>query len=124
MGFLESLVSYLPYCWPFVAYAVVSMVVSETLERLFQRRMGEPVWLVYPRRVQGLLPLLLGVFLGYVVFPDPIPTKIGAAGSALLFALGGAVGVLVFDPLSDFLKKRYGVGFRLPGDDSECPPKD
>lgn len=114
-----AILQHVPYAWPFVSYAIVSAVISEIVERLFAKRMGEPVWFMYPRRLQGLLPIIIGGVVGYWLFPDPIPYKLGAAGSGLLFALGGTVGVMVFDPLRDWLQKKYGIKLELPGEDEE-----
>jgi TctA family transporter len=116
---IAAIVQHLAYVWPFLAWTIISAVLSEILERIFAKRMGEPVWLMYPRRLQGILPIIIGGVLGYAAFPDPIPYKIGAAGSGLLFAAGGALGVLIFDPLRDWLKAKYGVSFHLPGEDDQ-----
>ena len=118
----STIIQHVAYAWPFLAWFMISTLVSEVFERIFENRMGAPVWFMYPRRVQGLFPMVVGGLLGYFVFPDPIPYKIGAAGSSLLFATSGVLGTLAFDPLRDWVKAKYGVEITLPGDSVYPPP--
>lgn len=99
---------------PWIGYCLVMTVVSEMLERaIVWPRAPKPVLgFLYPRRLQGLIPVVLGAALG--IFWNVLSNT---PASSLYFASAGVASIFLFDALTAYLQNKYGVRIRLPGDD-------
>lgn len=101
---------------PWIVYLAVMTVVTQVVERaLVQRGASEPIYLVYPRRLQSLLPIILAWPTAYLYggYPEPwIVSRIGACG---YFASAGCVSLFAYDIAKELIRRKLGVTVHLPG---------
>jgi hypothetical protein len=114
-NFFKQIIGYISsnpaLLFPWLGFVLVMSVISEIVEQtLINVRADKPVLgFIYPRRLQALLPILLGLVLG-------LAWKVAGTypASCMYFATAGVVSLFTFDTIKNWLASK-GWDIVIPG---------